>query len=141
MAPQTRAWYKVHKRQSFIKAHELTLRYKEVVNIQNPVLRDYLLLLLFTSLRREEVMTLWSLFMLHDLRRTFITIAKSLDISAYAVKCLVNHKMNHDVTAGYLATDVERLRKPMQQITNYIAGQIGLAQLRFIVKDMNKNQP
>ncbi len=29
----------------------------------------------------------------HDLRRTFITIAESLDISAYAVKRLANHKM------------------------------------------------
>ena len=32
-------------------------------------------------------------FMIHDLRRTFVTIAESLDISAYAVKRLVNHKM------------------------------------------------
>jgi hypothetical protein len=55
---------------------------------------------------------------LHDLRRTFITIAESLDISAYAVKRLVNHKMNNDVTAGYIIADVERLRKPMQCITN-----------------------
>ncbi|HVV69024.1 MAG TPA: integrase family protein [Gammaproteobacteria bacterium] len=193
---QTRAWYKVNKRQSFIKAHELFLWYREVVNVQNTVLRDYLLLLLFTGLRREEAMTLkWEQidlmaqtltlpdpknhqphilplsdfllellikrkeealgeyvfpgtgakgylvdprkqvakvieasgvsFMLHDLRRTFITIAESLDISAYAVKRLVNHKMNHDVTAGYIVSDVERLRKPMQQITDYIVGQIG----------------
>ena len=59
-------------------------------------------------------------FTLHDLRRTFITIAESLDISAYAVKRLVNHKMSGDVTAGYIIADVERLRKPMQKITDYI---------------------
>jgi integrase len=59
-------------------------------------------------------------FTIHDLRRTFVTIAESLDISAYAVKRLVNHKMTNDVTAGYIITDVERLRKPMQQISNYI---------------------
>lgn len=59
-------------------------------------------------------------FTLHDLRRTFITVAESLDISAYAVKRLVNHKMANDVTAGYIVTDVERLRKPMQQITDFI---------------------
>jgi integrase len=59
-------------------------------------------------------------FTLHDLRRTFITIAESLDISAYAVKRLINHKMNHDVTAGYIISDVERLRQPMQHITDYL---------------------
>ena len=56
-------------------------------------------------------------FTLHDLRRTFITIAESLDISAYALKRLVNHKMSNDVTAGYIVSDVERLRKPMEQVS------------------------
>ena len=28
--------------------------------------------------------------------------------------------MNNDITAGYIVTDAERLRKPMQQITGYI---------------------
>lgn len=60
------------------------------------------------------------IFTLHDLRRTFITIAESLDIPAYALKRLLNHKMNHDVTAGYIIMDVERLRKPMQMITDHI---------------------
>jgi len=41
-------------------------------------------------------------FTLHDLRRTFITIAESLDIFAYAIKRLVNHKISGDVTAGYI---------------------------------------
>jgi len=59
-------------------------------------------------------------FTVHDLRRTFITIAEGLDISAYALKRLMNHKMNGDITAGYIVADVERLRKPMQQITDYI---------------------
>jgi integrase len=57
-------------------------------------------------------------FTMHDLRRTFITLAESLDISAYAVKRLINHKMTNDVTAGYIISDVERLRKPMQAITD-----------------------
>lgn len=48
--------------------------------------------------------------MIHDLRRTFITIAESLDISAYALKRLLNHKMNNDVTAGHIIIDAERLR-------------------------------
>ncbi len=59
-------------------------------------------------------------FTIHDLRRTFITLAESLDISAYALKRLLNHKMNNDVTSGYLIMDVERLRKPMQQVTDYL---------------------
>lgn len=59
-------------------------------------------------------------FTIHDGRRTFITIAESLDIPAYALKRLMNHRMNNDVTAGYIVADVERLRKPMQQITEYV---------------------
>ena len=59
-------------------------------------------------------------FTLHDLRRTFITAAEGLDISIYAIKRLVNHKMTGDVTAGYVVPDAERLRVPMQQITDYL---------------------
>lgn len=59
-------------------------------------------------------------FTLHDLRRTFITIAESLDIPAYALKQLLNHRNPNDVTAGYIVSDVERVRKPMGKITNFI---------------------
>jgi len=59
-------------------------------------------------------------FTLHGLRRTFITVAESLDISAYSVKRLVNPKMSNDVIAGYIIADVERLRAPMQKITGYL---------------------
>ena len=59
-------------------------------------------------------------FTLHDLRRTFATIAESLDLPAYALKRLLNHKMNNDVTAGYIMRDVERLRQPMQRIADFI---------------------
>jgi integrase len=188
---QTRAWYRIERRQTFIKSHELAAWYKGVTQLQNQILRDYLLLLLLTGLRRQEAAKLkWKdvdlkaktltiidtknhqahnlplsdylyrlleqrkqtatndcvfpgpgaggyiveprkqmakvieasgvPFTVHDLRRTFITIAESLDISAYSVKRLVNHKMNNDVTAGYIMMDVERLRKPMQQITDFI---------------------
>lgn len=53
----------------------------------------------------------------HDLRRTFLTIAESLDITGYTLKRLVNHKLNQDVTAGYIISDVDRLRAPCQRIT------------------------
>lgn len=54
----------------------------------------------------------------HDLRRTFITIAESCEISAFALKGLVNHSMGGDVTAGYIVGGVERLRGPMQAVTD-----------------------
>lgn len=197
---QTRSWYRVDRRNTVIKAHDLPLWFKAVNNLTNDavgpnreLIRDYLLLLLFTGLRREEGLSLaWkqvdlraktltipdpknrqphvlplsdflytllmrrykeggknSLFVfpgdgvkgylneprkqmnkvieesnvaftLHDLRRTFITVAESLDISAYALKRLANHKMANDVTAGYIISDVERLREPMQRISDFL---------------------
>jgi len=195
---QTRAWYRVERRQTVIKPHELEPWFTTVMNQKNDVtsqnretIRDYLLLVLFTGLRREEAAKMtWKnvdlkartlkvtdtknhqdhtlplsdflfdllqqrknnainefvfqrangtgyiseqrkqlakiikesgvSFTIHDLRRTFVTVAESLDISAYAVKRLVNHKMSSDITAGYIVTDVERLRLPMQKITDYM---------------------
>tara|TARA_R110002110_G_scaffold14698_1_gene67582 strand:- start:4742 stop:5941 length:1200 start_codon:yes stop_codon:yes gene_type:complete len=67
-------------------------------------------------------------FTLHDLRRTFITIAESLDISAYAMKRLVNHRMPNDVTAGYIISDVERLRTPMESIEEYLLNAVQTSQ-------------
>jgi integrase len=61
-------------------------------------------------------------FTLHDLRRTFITIAESLDLSAYTLKRLLNHRDGgRDVTGGYIVLDVERLRAPMQRICDFIS--------------------
>ncbi len=60
----------------------------------------------------------------HDLRRTFLTIAEGLDIPAYALKRLANHKTKGDVTAGYIVSDAERLRRPMQAITDHIVSRI-----------------
>lgn len=194
---QTRAWYRIERRQTFIKSHELATWYQGVISLQNETLRDYLLLILFTGLRRQEAAKLkWDQvdfkaktliiidtknrephvlplsdylsellinrsqnknteyvfsgtgkggyiveprkqmakviattgiqFTVHDLRRTFITIAESLDIAAYALKRLLNHKMSGDVTAGYIMLDVERLRKPMQIITDHLLMRMGL---------------
>ena len=201
---QTRAWYRVERRQSVIKPYELAPWFKAVMNIRNDSLgknretiRDYLLLVLFTGLRKEEAACLtWAnvdlqnktlkvtdtknhldhtlplsdflfdlfqqrkdsvvngyvfpgsggighiteqrkqmakviqescvTFTIYDLRRTFITIAESQDISAYSLKRLLNHKMNNDVTAGYIINDVERLREPMQKITSYLLKSFGL---------------
>lgn len=54
----------------------------------------------------------------HDLRRWFISVAESLDISPYAIKLLVNHALpSGDVTAGYVQREVERLRPAMEAIS------------------------
>lgn len=201
---QLRAWHRVVRKNTLIKHYDLAAWYQAVINLSNDsiapnreVVKDFLLLVLFTGLRRNEAAKLtWNRvdlkdktiiikdtknhtdhtlpltdflydlltkrkeeaktqyvfpnetntgylidpkkqianvvkesgvsFSTHDLRRTFITIAESLDISAYSLKRLLNHKMANDVTAGYIITDVERLRAPMQKITNYILKCIGL---------------
>ena len=48
---------------------------------------------------------------------TTFSMAESLDISTYALKRLINHKMTADITASYIVLDVERLRVPMQRIS------------------------
>jgi integrase len=63
----------------------------------------------------------------HDLRRTFVTVAESLDISTYALKALVNHALGNDVTAGYIQMDPERLRAPMQRVTDRLKVLCGIA--------------
>ena len=62
-------------------------------------------------------------FTCHDLRRTFITIAESLDIGAYSLKRLINHRVT-DITGGYIIVDVERLRTPVQRISDFILEQV-----------------
>ena len=59
-------------------------------------------------------------FMVHDLRRTFATLAESLDIPSYALKRLMNHKTQGDVTGGYLVITTERLRAPMEKIEDFV---------------------
>jgi integrase len=67
-------------------------------------------------------------FTLHDLRRTFITVAESMDISHYTIKRLVNHKIDdsNDVTAGYVAVDIDRMRAASQRITDQILFYAGI---------------
>lgn len=64
----------------------------------------------------------------HDLRRTFATTAERLDISSYAVKRLLNHMSGTDVTAGYIVTGIERLRRPMQAIADFLFRAMGAAE-------------
>ena len=72
-------------------------------------------------------------FCIHDLRRTFATVAESLDIPAYALKRLLNHANGTDVTAGYIVANVERLREPMQKITDYVLKSAGLKETAEVI--------
>lgn len=192
-----RAWYKVERRQTLIKDHQLKAWYDATMQLNNQTTRDYLHLVLLTGLRRTEAATLtWDQidfkektltitetknnrvhrlpfsnvieellqrrfdeksspfvfpsdaerghlseprtaiarvtklsgvsFTLHDLRRTFITAAERLEIPAYALKRLMNHKDPNDVTDGYIIFNVERLRLPMQIITDFFEAQFKL---------------
>lgn len=191
---KTRGWYKIERRTTLLKAHELKPWYLATMELNQETTRDYLHFLLFTGLRRSEGAGLrWETvdfddrsfvipdtknrephylpmsdvveqilqrrraytdgpwvfpspmtdgplvepktaiarvtelsglkINLHDLRRTFITIAESLDIPAYALKRLMNHKNGNDVTAGYIIPNAERLREPMQRIADYLSSQ------------------
>lgn len=185
-----RQWFKVPRRERLVRADQLPAFYKAVTALPNPIARDYLLLLLFTGLRRNEAAGLrWDdvdfaggvirlpgtrtkagrkldlpmtdfvrdllvarraigqdgpfvfpsnsqtgfirepKFPLrqvatasgvdvsaHDLRRTFVTVAESSDISPLALKALVNHSLGNDVTAGYVILTTERLREPAQRV-------------------------
>ncbi len=65
------------------------------------------------------------IFSCHDLRRTFATIAESLDLSKYTIKALLNHKDQvGDVTGGYIILNADRLREPMQKMTDAIQARI-----------------
>lgn len=197
----TKAWFKEERRTDLVRIGDLPTWYRAVEKLPNPVQRDYLKLLLFTGLRRNEAACLtWdqvdlrarlltltenkasrtlqlplSDYLLdllvarraiglagpwvfpansrsghieepraalevvaeacgiwvsvHGLRRTFITIAESCDLSAYALKALVNHSLGRDVTAGYIISGPERLRQPMQRVTGRLKDLIGMAGL------------
>lgn len=178
----TRAWYRVERRKTVIKAHQLPAWFAAVNALGLSTVRDFLLLLLFTGLRKSEAARLtWDrvdltgrtlivtgtknhddhvlplpdyllalltrrkaerdalpeadrsrfvfpgdgetgylieprkqiahviansgvTFVMHDLRRSFITLAESLDIPAYALKRLLNHRMSGDKGAGVKAS-------------------------------------
>jgi integrase len=62
-------------------------------------------------------------FTMHDLRRTFATYADSLYIQHSIIKRLINHKETDVTSVHYIQSSIETLRKPMQQITDYILEQ------------------
>lgn len=65
-------------------------------------------------------------FKLHDLRRTYATILDMMDLSRNTIKRLLNHKSGYDVTDEYIVSDVERFRKPVQQVADFLKEKIGI---------------
>ncbi len=64
----------------------------------------------------------------HDLRRTFITVAESSDISPLALKALVNHSLGRrDVTSSYVQMTVDRLREPAQKVCDKMMDLCGIS--------------
>ncbi|WP_424547042.1 tyrosine-type recombinase/integrase [Shinella zoogloeoides] len=188
---QARAWHREQRRQTLVTALDLPSWWKAVM-AEPEHSRDFLLMALFTGMRRGELMALrWDnvdlkartlhlpktkngdplnlplstflaellterferadaspyvfpgpgkgghlvetkkfllrvsagsgvSFTLHDLRRTFITIAESLDVPYYALKRLLNHRATGDVTGGYIVVNAERLRGPVEQVAKRI---------------------
>jgi integrase len=184
---QARAWYPERRRRGAVAAHDLPAWWAAVMD-EPDYSRDFLLIAMFTGMRRNEIAALrWEqidlteralhipktkngdpldlplsdylvtllrerqdqagaspwvfpgtgckghivetkkftarvtersgvAFTLHDLRRTFITIAESLDVPHYALKRLLNHRLSGDVTAGYIVSSAERLRGPVSLV-------------------------
>ncbi|WP_440874627.1 tyrosine-type recombinase/integrase [Thalassotalea sp. PLHSN55] len=72
-------------------------------------------------------------FTLHDLRRTYCSIAESIGVGAYTMKRLLNHKTaRNDVTAGYTVLTAEELREPAIRISNKIEEYAGLRKIPLI---------
>ncbi len=209
------AWFPVERRTRRLRADELPAFYAAVDALANRTSRDYLLLLLFTGLRRSEAAGLrWDdvdlqnrlirlpakrtkagrkldlpmsdvvydllvarralgkdgefvfpanaesghiaepkfplsevarktgiYISAHDLRRTYLDVAESTEMSVYALKALVNHSVGTDVTAGYLGFGVERLREPAQRVADRIKELCGLAnEERTKVKRLRRPQ-
>ena len=63
-------------------------------------------------------------FTIHDLRRTFITVAAKL-VPYPILKALVNHrcKSKGDATLDYFSPKAVDLAEPMQKITDYFLAQ------------------
>lgn len=56
-------------------------------------------------------------------------MAERLGTPHYALKKLAGHSMGEDITGAYLVIDVERLREPMQRITDRFLELMELAPL------------
>jgi integrase len=194
-------WFEVARRERLVKADDLKRFHDAVMTLPNPVIRDYVRLLLYTGLRRREAAGLkWDdvdfkagvvrlpaattksrrkldvpisdvvrdilvarraignakfvfpansesghieepraaldlvaaatgiAISVHDLRRTYVSVAESCDISPIALKGLVNHAIGKDVTSGYVVLSTERLRDAAQRVADRLKELCGIAE-------------
>lgn len=76
----------------------------------------------------------------HDLRRTFVTVAESCDISPIALKLLVNHAVGADMTARYAQLTTERLRGQAQRVCDRLKALCGIeAAAEGVLRFTDKN--
>jgi integrase len=186
---QNRSWHLEPRRRVILLDSKLGDWYRAVMALRQKTVRDYLLFVLLTGLRRNEAATLrwsdvdfetktitisaaasknkqehclpmtefiWILlsqrnqssefvfpgrggqnhiidsghvisnvirnsgcgFVIHDLRRSFITMAAKLGVPHHIIKKLVNHVTSTGATDGYIVLHVEHLRESMAQINN-----------------------
>lgn len=62
----------------------------------------------------------------HDLRRSFLTVAESVDLSQMSLKALANHSMNDDVTSNYVQISIDRLREPVARVCSKLMTLCGI---------------
>tara|TARA_B100000700_G_C14450485_1_gene581375 strand:- start:92 stop:475 length:384 start_codon:yes stop_codon:yes gene_type:complete len=66
-------------------------------------------------------------FTLHDLRRTFCSVAETIGVGTYTLKQLLNHKASRsDVSAGYTVLTAEELREPADRICKRLSEYAGV---------------
>lgn len=198
---EVRAWNREKVRRSYIKPHQIACWFNAVLHLESQTMKDVLVLILMTGLRRREAFTLkWSdldleeatltireekaknhdtlvlplsdylldvlrrrqkdrknsdiyvfpgknagthiaansrgykevckqtgiEFTLHDVRRTTACLLDSLDVPRERISQILNHR-DKSTTGRYVVHDAERLRKPLQRLTDYILSEADLA--------------
>jgi integrase len=66
----------------------------------------------------------------HDIRRTFLTVAESCNISLYALKAMANHSVGSDITSRYIIHTPERLREDVQRVCDKLKLLCGIEEPR-----------
>lgn len=61
----------------------------------------------------------------HDLRRSIVTVAESIDISMLALAAMLNHAVP-GMTSNYVQMNVERLRAPVQKVADRLKELCGI---------------
>ena len=139
---RTRAWYRVERRRTLIKPHELPAFFKALNAMEDKDGRDYLLLLLFTGLRREEAARLrWETV---DLKARTFTIPDTknrnphtLPMSDYLFELFKRRNENRQ-NSPYLFPQANDPEKPLAD-PRHIIGQVKeLSGLTFMAHDLRR---